>query len=152
MVKEEGASSLARGVVPNVFRAVLMNASQLASWVAFRFLSFLCCIFDTPAPDTTISNQSFWRQPTSRITSTAILRLVLLLEQLQRLSALRPMSSRSVSEFLKNYKFTNAMMSHQSRIMNASGPGSNVCYSYVRELGFSLISDSGCTFHSLQCK
>ena len=104
MVKEEGASSLARGVVPNVFRAVLMNASQLASWVAFRFL-FLCCISDTPAPDTTISNQSFWRHPTSRITSTAILRLVLLPERLQRLSALRPMSSRLVSGFLKNYKF-----------------------------------------------
>lgn len=31
MVKEEGVSSLGRGVVPNVFRAVLMNASQLAS-------------------------------------------------------------------------------------------------------------------------
>ena len=31
MVREEGVSSLARGVGPNVFRAVLMNASQLAS-------------------------------------------------------------------------------------------------------------------------
>ena len=31
MVREEGASSLARGVGPNVFRAILMNASQLAS-------------------------------------------------------------------------------------------------------------------------
>lgn len=31
MVREEGPSSLARGVGPNVFRAILMNASQLAS-------------------------------------------------------------------------------------------------------------------------
>ena len=34
MVREEGVSSLARGVGPNVFRAVLMNASQLASYVS----------------------------------------------------------------------------------------------------------------------
>ena len=33
MVREEGWSSLGRGVGPNVFRAVLMNASQLASYV-----------------------------------------------------------------------------------------------------------------------
>ncbi|KAJ3482700.1 hypothetical protein NLI96_g6802 [Meripilus lineatus] len=32
MVREEGWSSLGRGVGPNVFRAVLMNASQLASY------------------------------------------------------------------------------------------------------------------------
>lgn len=32
MVREEGPSSLARGVGPNVFRAMLMNASQLASY------------------------------------------------------------------------------------------------------------------------
>ncbi|CCM05296.1 uncharacterized protein FIBRA_07510 [Fibroporia radiculosa] len=32
MVREEGWSSLSRGVGPNVFRAVLMNASQLASY------------------------------------------------------------------------------------------------------------------------
>ncbi|KAF8506238.1 mitochondrial carrier domain-containing protein [Hysterangium stoloniferum] len=31
MVREEGPSSLLRGVTPNVFRAILMNASQLAS-------------------------------------------------------------------------------------------------------------------------
>lgn len=31
MVREEGASSLFRGVGPNVARAVLMNASQLAT-------------------------------------------------------------------------------------------------------------------------
>ncbi|KAJ7581858.1 mitochondrial carrier domain-containing protein [Mycena floridula] len=36
MVKEEGASSLARGVGPNVIRAVLMNASQLASYDFFK--------------------------------------------------------------------------------------------------------------------
>lgn len=32
MVREEGVSSLARGVGPNVFRSILMNASQLASY------------------------------------------------------------------------------------------------------------------------
>ena len=37
MVREEGVSSLARGVGPNVFRAVLMNASQLASYVLRPF-------------------------------------------------------------------------------------------------------------------
>ena len=36
MVREEGPSSLARGVGPNVFRAVLMNASQLASYDFFK--------------------------------------------------------------------------------------------------------------------
>jgi len=36
MVKEEGVSSLARGVGPNVVRAILMNASQLASYDYFK--------------------------------------------------------------------------------------------------------------------
>jgi len=36
MVREEGVSSLARGVTPNVFRAILMNASQLASYDYFK--------------------------------------------------------------------------------------------------------------------
>lgn len=36
MVREEGLSSLARGVTPNVFRAILMNASQLASYDFFK--------------------------------------------------------------------------------------------------------------------
>ncbi|TFK47395.1 dicarboxylic acid transporter [Heliocybe sulcata] len=36
MVREEGASSLARGLGPNVFRAILMNASQLASYDFFK--------------------------------------------------------------------------------------------------------------------
>lgn len=36
MVREEGVSSLARGVGPNVFRAILMNASQLASYDFFK--------------------------------------------------------------------------------------------------------------------
>ncbi|ETW75475.1 mitochondrial carrier protein [Heterobasidion irregulare TC 32-1] len=36
MVREEGVGSLARGVGPNVFRAVLMNASQLASYDFFK--------------------------------------------------------------------------------------------------------------------
>ncbi|KAJ7892385.1 mitochondrial carrier domain-containing protein [Mycena leptocephala] len=36
MVHEEGPSSLARGVGPNVFHAILMNASQLASYDFFK--------------------------------------------------------------------------------------------------------------------
>jgi len=36
MVREEGYSSLARGVGPNVVRAILMNASQLASYDFFK--------------------------------------------------------------------------------------------------------------------
>ncbi|GBE84133.1 Mitochondrial dicarboxylate transporter [Sparassis crispa] len=36
MVREEGASSLTRGIGPNVFRAILMNASQLASYDFFK--------------------------------------------------------------------------------------------------------------------
>ncbi|THH27600.1 hypothetical protein EUX98_g6584 [Antrodiella citrinella] len=36
MVREEGVSSLARGMGPNVFRAILMNASQLASYDFFK--------------------------------------------------------------------------------------------------------------------
>ncbi|KAH7890587.1 mitochondrial carrier domain-containing protein [Phlebopus sp. FC_14] len=36
MVREEGPSSLVRGVGPNVFRSVLMNSSQLASYDFFK--------------------------------------------------------------------------------------------------------------------
>ncbi|KII85649.1 hypothetical protein PLICRDRAFT_44983 [Plicaturopsis crispa FD-325 SS-3] len=36
MVREEGAGSMARGAAPNVLRAVLMNASQLASYDFFK--------------------------------------------------------------------------------------------------------------------
>ncbi|PPQ80130.1 LOW QUALITY PROTEIN: hypothetical protein CVT25_001429 [Psilocybe cyanescens] len=36
MVREEGVSSLGRGVTPNVFRAVLINPSQLASYDFFE--------------------------------------------------------------------------------------------------------------------
>jgi len=36
MIREEGWSSLGRGAVPNVFRAILMNASQLASYDYFK--------------------------------------------------------------------------------------------------------------------
>ncbi|THG96040.1 hypothetical protein EW026_g5716 [Hermanssonia centrifuga] len=36
MVREEGPSSLLRGVGPNVIRAILMNASQLASYDFFK--------------------------------------------------------------------------------------------------------------------
>lgn len=37
IVRDEGVPALFRGVEPNVARAVLMNASQLATCVAFRF-------------------------------------------------------------------------------------------------------------------
>ncbi|CAE6514033.1 unnamed protein product [Rhizoctonia solani] len=36
MIRDEGFSSLARGLTPNVFRSVLMNASQLASYDFFK--------------------------------------------------------------------------------------------------------------------
>ncbi|KAG9309640.1 mitochondrial carrier domain-containing protein [Chiua virens] len=36
MVREEGSSSLVRGVGPNVFRSILMNSSQLASYDFFK--------------------------------------------------------------------------------------------------------------------
>ncbi|KAG6333014.1 hypothetical protein ID866_6075 [Astraeus odoratus] len=36
MVREEGPSSLIRGVGPNVFRSILMNSSQLASYDFFK--------------------------------------------------------------------------------------------------------------------
>ncbi|KAG0693296.1 mitochondrial carrier domain-containing protein [Suillus ampliporus] len=36
MVREEGPSSLVRGVGPNVFRSILMNSSQLASYDFFK--------------------------------------------------------------------------------------------------------------------
>jgi len=36
MIREEGASSMTRGLGPNVFRAILMNASQLASYDYFK--------------------------------------------------------------------------------------------------------------------
>ena len=41
MVREEGFSSLGRGVGPNVVRAILMNASQLASYVFHSMTPFL---------------------------------------------------------------------------------------------------------------
>ncbi|KAI0655065.1 dicarboxylic acid transporter [Cubamyces menziesii] len=46
MVREEGWSSLGRGVGPNVFRAVLMNASQLASYDFFKAELLRRNIFD----------------------------------------------------------------------------------------------------------
>lgn len=36
MVSDEGVSSLFRGITPNVARAVLMNASQLATYDFFK--------------------------------------------------------------------------------------------------------------------
>lgn len=36
IVRDEGASSLARGLGPNLVRAILMNASQLASYDWFK--------------------------------------------------------------------------------------------------------------------
>ena len=46
MVREEGFSSLGRGVGPNVVRAVLMNASQLASYAFDLLVSFQANVFD----------------------------------------------------------------------------------------------------------
>jgi len=46
MVREEGFSSLGRGVGPNVVRAILMNASQLASYVPDSLSHFLPDSFD----------------------------------------------------------------------------------------------------------
>ncbi|KAI0746269.1 dicarboxylic acid transporter [Daedaleopsis nitida] len=46
MVKEEGWSSLSRGVGPNVFRAILMNASQLASYDFFKAELLKTAYFD----------------------------------------------------------------------------------------------------------
>jgi len=36
MVRDEGVASLGRGITPNVFRAILMNASQLAAYDFFK--------------------------------------------------------------------------------------------------------------------
>ncbi len=36
MVREEGTSVFGRGIGPNIFRAILMNASQLASYDFFK--------------------------------------------------------------------------------------------------------------------
>jgi len=36
MIRDEGAGSLTRGMAPNVVRAILMNASQLASYDWFK--------------------------------------------------------------------------------------------------------------------
>jgi len=36
MIRDEGFSSLGRGLAPNVFRSILMNASQLASYDFFK--------------------------------------------------------------------------------------------------------------------
>lgn len=46
MVREEGVSSLARGVGPNVIRAVLMNSSQLASYDFFKAELLKTSFFD----------------------------------------------------------------------------------------------------------
>jgi hypothetical protein len=52
IVREEGVSSPGCGVIPNVFRAVLMNASQLASYVLFFIL------FISPPPFTFFSQST----------------------------------------------------------------------------------------------
>jgi len=46
MVREEGFSSLGRGVGPNVVRAILMNASQLASYVFHPFTPLMVDTLD----------------------------------------------------------------------------------------------------------
>ncbi|KAF8574344.1 dicarboxylic acid transporter [Ramaria rubella] len=46
MIREEGISSCARGLAPNVFRAILMNASQLASYDYFKSELLRTKVFD----------------------------------------------------------------------------------------------------------
>jgi low temperature requirement protein LtrA len=74
MVREEGTSSLARGVGPNVFRAILMNASQLASCVSLVLIFSLGTHVATTG--TTFSRQSYSKRNTLTITFSAILLLV----------------------------------------------------------------------------
>ncbi|KAJ7922754.1 mitochondrial carrier domain-containing protein [Mycena leptocephala] len=93
MVCKEGPSSLARGVGPNVFRAILMNASQLASYDFFKaellktryFEDNIMCHFTASFAASTVAT-----------------------------------TVCSPADVLK------------SRIMNASGPGSNSTLSIIR--------------------
>ena len=147
MVREEGFGSLARGVTPNVFRSILMNSSQLASWVLL-YSSFLVFLFGTFVDHRVhvgmISlKPSYWRHVTSRTTLYVTL-LPVLLQYVLLVYGSNPVSNNlqgtvattvcSPADVLKvglwthrRVQFTLFMKAcSQSRIMNASGPGSNV--------------------------
>lgn len=94
MVREEGISSLARGVGPNVFRAVLMNASQLASYDFFKAELIKTHIFE----DNILCH--FTASFAAGTVATTVC---------------------SPADVLK------------SRIMNASGPGSNSTMGVIRQ-------------------
>jgi len=94
MVREEGFSSLARGVTPNVFRSILMNASQLASYDYFKAELLKTRYFD----DNILCH--FTASFAAGTVATTIC---------------------SPADVLK------------SRIMNASGPGSNSTLAVIRQ-------------------
>lgn len=94
MVKEEGVSSLGRGVGPNVFRAILMNASQLASYDFFK-----AELLKTP-----YFNDNIYCHFTASFAAGTVATTVC-----------------SPADVLK------------SRIMNASGPGSNSTMAVIRQ-------------------
>jgi len=60
--KSEGTKGLARGLLPNTIRAVLMNMSQLASYIIL-----LCLVRNilTNHSDTTSSRQKYWNMDLS---------------------------------------------------------------------------------------
>ncbi|EKM77783.1 hypothetical protein AGABI1DRAFT_115042 [Agaricus bisporus var. burnettii JB137-S8] len=94
IVREEGVSGLGRGVGPNVFRAVLMNASQLASYDFFKAELLKTKYFD----DNIMCH--FTASFAAGTVATTIC---------------------SPADVLK------------SRIMNASGPGSNSTVAVIRQ-------------------
>lgn len=93
MVREEGFGSLARGITPNVFRAILMNASQLASYDFFKSE-----LLKTPYFNDNIICHFTASFATGTVATTVC----------------------SPADVLK------------SRIMNASGPGSNSTLGVIR--------------------
>ncbi|RDB16614.1 Mitochondrial dicarboxylate transporter [Hypsizygus marmoreus] len=103
MVREEGVSSLARGMGPNIFRAVLMNASQLASYDFFKSELLKTKYFD----DNIICH--FTASFAAGTVATTVC---------------------SPADVLK------------SRIMNASGPGSNSTIGVIR----SSLKNEGAMF------
>ncbi|KAH8116624.1 mitochondrial carrier domain-containing protein [Phellopilus nigrolimitatus] len=93
VVRDEGTPSLARGVTPNVFRAVLMNASQLASYDYFK-----AELLKTP-----YFNDNIYCHFTASFAAGTVATTVC-----------------SPADVIK------------SRIMNASGPGSNSTLQVIR--------------------
>ncbi|KAH8109996.1 mitochondrial carrier [Phellopilus nigrolimitatus] len=106
MVRDEGPSSLARGVTPNVFRAILMNASQLASYDYFK-----AELLKTP-----YFNDNIYCHFTASFAAGTVATTVC-----------------SPADVIKarNCPFPLYFMP-DSRIMNASGPGSNSTLQVIR--------------------